>query len=566
MKRFLFLTKLLLPILALTSGLLMAETFEKKIFWPMFIRLPISGSFGEFRNRHLHMGCDFKTYGINGFPILSVFDGELASMSYSAWGYGLSIVTYSPTLNLYARYGHLNDLKGDVKGLDELKMAFLLLGNPKGFYYKIPPGMFKFKAKEPIARSGETGSGVSHLHLEIYNQSGYYNPLPLFDYRPYDNNPPVIQRIYIESDRGYLQTIPVIQNEDLSHKIEIEKKIKVGGKLKIKVAGYDLMTSKNKNGIYELQLKVNNGIVFEKKFLFMTTQDAATSYNLYDIHKSSLNPPHYVHNLFNPDGYSLDISQFRENSDVRVGIHLYDVAGNESKIILPLVVSNANPSAKNENLRAFASKDSKISLDFKENLVFGEGTVTIEKLDKLPDEMKVQDFLQISEAYKIEAIDYTWKGAANGAFSGDYPDTKDSLYLYDTTIRNWLLVTSWKTKEAIKFKLGRTGILAVMRDNVKPVIYYPYLIYRDYNLPEIKEPEMIDKFYAVSDVGSGISGNVEVLLEGQPYPFKFDWDRNFVILEIPKSLEKQKDVLLLQIRVTDNAKNYSEWFTDLITF
>ena len=109
---------------------------KKKVFWPLDMKLPISGSFAEYRNSHLHMGCDFKTYGINGFPVLSVFDGYVSNMSYSENGYGLSIILTSPSLNLNARYAHLNDLYGNVDGLEELKQSLRLLGSTSGFSVK----------------------------------------------------------------------------------------------------------------------------------------------------------------------------------------------------------------------------------------------------------------------------------------------------------------------------------------------------------------------------------------------------------------------------------------------
>jgi murein DD-endopeptidase MepM/ murein hydrolase activator NlpD len=109
-----FLLNFTIPLLGIESEI------SKKVNWPLEMRLPISGSFAEYRNSHLHMGCDFKTYGINGFPVLSVFDGFVSNMSYSEFGYGLSIILSSPSLNLNARYAHLNDLNGDATGLEEL--------------------------------------------------------------------------------------------------------------------------------------------------------------------------------------------------------------------------------------------------------------------------------------------------------------------------------------------------------------------------------------------------------------------------------------------------------------
>lgn len=156
------------------------------VYWPMQVRLPISGTFAEFRNSHLHMGCDYKTYGINGFSVLSVYDGNIASMSYANNGYGLSINLFSPSLKIYAKYAHLNDLHGDVSGLEELKTALLLLGKPEGFQVKLKPEYFKVKSKDRIARSGETGSGISHLHLELFDGKEYFNPLSFLNYKQED--------------------------------------------------------------------------------------------------------------------------------------------------------------------------------------------------------------------------------------------------------------------------------------------------------------------------------------------------------------------------------------------
>ena len=105
-----------------------------------------------------------------------------------------------------------------------------------------------------------------------------------------------------------------------------------------------------------------------------------------------------------------------------------------------------------------------------------------------------------------------------------------------------------------------------MRDKSPPTISYPYLIYRHYNLPEIQDATMLERFYYVADRGSGISNKINVLLEGISYPYTFDRDRNFIKLEIPKSLKSVKNPLLIQLKVQDNAGNQSNWFTDVVSF
>lgn len=44
----------------------------------------------------------------------------------------------------------------------------------------------------------------------------------------------------------------------------------------------------------------------------------------------------------------------------------------------------------------------------------------------------------------------------------------------------------------------------------------------------------------MTDKGAGVSNRIEVLLEGSPYPYVFDRDRNFIKLEIAKSLKAIK--------------------------
>jgi len=113
--------------------------------------------------------------------------------------------------------------------------------------------------------------------------------------------------------------------------------------------------------------------------------------------------------------------------------------------------------------------------------------------------------------------------------------------------------------------LTRLGIIAVMKDKTPPVINYPYLVNRDFNLPEVKDSRMLEKFYAVYDRGSGISGNMKVLFEGNPYPFEYDKDRGFIKLEIPLVLKKYKNLYIIQIQIQDKAGNLSRWFTDVVS-
>lgn len=539
----------------------------KKIIWPLEMKLPISGSFAEYRNSHLHMGCDFKTYGINGFPVLSVFDARLATMSYSDYGYGLSIVLYSPSLNMYARYAHLNDLNGDVSGLEDLKHSLRLLGNPRGFSVKINPDMFHFTAGTKIARSGETGSGVSHLHLELYDHSSYYNPLKFPNYLQNDTTPPIIQSVYIDSDSGFSENYPVIKNEDGTYSFEeLKDPIRINGKLRIRIAGYDIMTSRNRNNVYGVKLLDDYKVLYSKTLDQMSYREASHRDNLYDINTSSLSPTMYVYNLFNsPAGdYSLDLNGLVEGSLKVLKAELLDSSGNISSIDIPIQIGKPAPKKAVVLQKSFTSADGVLKLDFRNSKVSGEGKIEINKLDKIPEDLAFPGFTQVSDAYEVKSVNYSWKGYARGEYRGNFPDKDDGLYIYDTAFKQWVALNEKKSGKSLGFNLTRLGIIAIMKDKTPPVINFPYMVYRDFNLPEVKDPRMLERFYAVYDRGSGISNNMTVLFEGSSYPFEFDRDRNFIKLEIPLNFKKFKSYFIIQIQVQDKAGNKSEWFTDVV--
>ncbi|HMV40893.1 MAG TPA: hypothetical protein PK079_16490 [Leptospiraceae bacterium] len=537
------------------------------VYWPMQVRLPISGTFAEFRNSHLHMGCDYKTYGINGFSVLSVFDGNIASMSYSANGYGLSLNLFSPSLKIYAKYGHLNDLSGDVYGLEELKNALLLLGKPEGFQVKLKPDFFKVKSKDRIARSGETGSGVSHLHLELFDGKEYFNPLSFINYKQEDKNPPVIQSLFIDSDNGFSKNFPAISITKNTYSFTNPEEVKLSGKIKLKVAGFDRISSKNQNNVYAVKLKINELVVFERNFNRMTYKEASDKDSLYDMNKSSLSPAFYVYNLYDDkNSHSIDLNTVDEGKQMLAEVLLLDASGNESSLKFKFMTVKNENYVKTKPATKFSSEDEKLTLNFSKTSIIGDGGIKITRLDKIPSEVNLTNLIPSGDAYQITSYNFSWKGGADGVLSGNFPDKEEALYLYDTVLNRWVPIAGKKSTNSISFSFHRLGIISVMRDKSPPVINYPYLIYRHYNLPEIQDSTMIERFYHASDKGSGVSGRIEVLLEGSSYPYTFDRDRNFIKLEIPKTIRSIKNPVLVQVRVSDNAGNKSNWFTDIIRF
>lgn len=104
------------------------------------------------------------------------------------------------------------------------------------------------------------------------------------------------------------------------------------------------------------------------------------------------------------------------------------------------------------------------------------------------------NLIQSGNAYQITAYNFSWKGGAEGVFTGGFTEKDEALYLYDSVLNRWAPIAG-KNGNSISFSFGRLGIISVMRDKSPPTISYPYLIYRHYNLPEIQDSAMIERFY-----------------------------------------------------------------------
>lgn len=536
----------------------------------MEMRVPITGSFAEFRNHSLHLGCDFKTYWMNGFPVLSPFDAYISQIRYSERGYGLSMNLYSPKYKMTTKIAHLSTFSNKVKGLNELKEALLLL-SPKGtFRLNLRAKDFPVAKGKRVARTGESGSGISHLHMELYNNKAFYNPLSFPDFQQADTTPPHIQIIYLDDTGSSTQWLKVEKNEQGQYQLKKQEEIHVMGNLKFRVAAYDIMTARNHNGIYGLRLFINEKLVFHKKLDKLLTRHVYARSKLYDLNRSSLSPSHYVYNLFPAKGagqYSLQMQKLSKGDRKNIKIEVYDVSNNISSIRFTVQKAKKKkvitPSKAGSQKRLFQSDDKILQLNFAGLQIKGKGDIQIQQLASLPKEVPVDKLAPMSTIYEIKNNDFSWKGGAWGNFKGDYRGKESDLYIYDLGIRKWLKLTHKKTSRYIRFWLRRTGYIAVMKDKTPPKIQYPYLFYRDFNLKPILTPGMEEKFYQVHESGAGIK-KMQVLLEGQEYPFTYDKDRKFIKVEIPKSGFGQR-LLLLQIQVTDAAGNASPWFTDIYT-
>ena len=132
---------------------------------PVSHPIKVSGTFGELRGDHFHMGLDIKSAkGASGDPILAVADGFISRIRVSAAGYGnaLYIDHSNGTRSVYA---HLDAFSPEIQHwLDSVhykKESFEL-------DEELSPKQFVVKAGQMIGKLGNTGSSQGpHLHFEL---------------------------------------------------------------------------------------------------------------------------------------------------------------------------------------------------------------------------------------------------------------------------------------------------------------------------------------------------------------------------------------------------------------
>ncbi|TGN11701.1 M23 family metallopeptidase [Leptospira ilyithenensis] len=558
------------------------EIPKEDVGFPLPYYSPVTGTFAEIRNHNLHLGSDFKSYGLNGHSILATFDGYVDEISYSKLGYGLSLNFYSPKYKIKSKYAHLHSFGGGFSDLENLRIALLMMGEKEGFQIKLPQGLFQSKKGNPIGKTGESGSGISHLHLEFRTEKGIINPLFFPDLHQKDNTPPTISSLFIEG--GGLPKPLILEAKESEKGIyflfdEMGNQIKelsLTGKVKVRLSGYDIIRSRNKNNVYGMDLFLNGKEIFRRDFSYLSFEDGAKKHQFYDINRSSLSPPVYFYHMYEQpkdwkeEGFSFDLDKEPSSVGQILEAGLRDASSNRSYI--KIIIKNESPngfivSGTSGFGKKVSSSDKHFSFDVSKNESTGNGKIEIEdKKDATDLPFSIPKGLILkSKIYKIESVNFTWKGDGQGELILPVsPTNKDSLFFWDSSIKKFSSVAGKRKANGFSFSLSKLGYLMVLEDMSPPSITPMTSLARHIELPEIRSGCFENRYYALNDVGTGFKTTVNLLLDGQTYPYEYDPDRKAIKVTLPKSLYKEKPYLLLEVRAFDFAENISQPFTDLI--
>ena len=215
---------------------------EPALLWPLDLDPALSSTFGETRSSAFHAGIDLKTWGRTGCEVRAVAAGHVMRVRTSPWGYGRAVYQKLRDGRI-AVYAHLESFSMVLT--QRVRAAQQEAGS-----YSVDlwfgEGELPVARGEVIARSGESGAGPPHLHLEIRNAGNVpVNPL-LHGYSVTDTKAPTLQRIAL---------VPMDSASRVngrSHPVSVELRpgaeagrfaapgpLRVYGRIGIAVEGYD---------------------------------------------------------------------------------------------------------------------------------------------------------------------------------------------------------------------------------------------------------------------------------------------------------------------------------------
>ena len=263
-------------LLLIVAGLLVAFTEEtpKKTYPQTYFRSPIghpivlSGTFGELRGNHFHMGLDIKPKVRNkvGDPIYAIADGYVSRIKITGYGYGYGLYMTHP--NGYTSvYGHLLKYAPKIaeyaKKQQYEKESFFLDINPK------EEELF-FKKGEVIGYLGTSGYSFGpHLHFEIRDTKTEkaVNPL-LFGFDVEDTRKPFIQQLKVYN-LDAKQTVISDETYNLkkgknSYSLPIDTVYTASNQIGIGVKVYDQLNgASNWNGVYSIALYQDDSLWYQ---------------------------------------------------------------------------------------------------------------------------------------------------------------------------------------------------------------------------------------------------------------------------------------------------------------
>ena len=530
---------------------------QNKSKWvpPLDIPFSLSGTFGEPRSTHFHLGLDIKTQGKQGWEVKSVAPGYISRIRVSVRGYGKTLYINHPdqTTSVYA---HLKKfapkIEAYLKSNQYEKKSYNIQKFPKRDEFPIDAG-------EVIGYSGNTGSSSGpHLHFEIRDTKSQkpLNPL-LFNLPVKDSQRPQIQKVYLfypenNSVTTPSESVPLQKVNDSTYTSPI---ITTSGKIGLGIQMYDRQDlSYSKNGIYKAQVKVNGKRIVQFEFdqldysdskkLFLNVDYPAFKKNKIKIQKMFFQNHHLLTFMKSMHQEGIFHVELGKSYQVKLGIE--DFSGNSSNV--EIYIEGVKKKNQNKLLKGKLIEprlDYQIILNEKE-IYFPRKTFFDNVIIQVEQDEKTlsigPDLFPFNNPYEIKFVfDQKDSLKVRQTFIAKKKDQK--LFFLPTILKDGLLET----------KVKEMGVFTLSRDSVPPKIF-PSNFSSDQWLSKFKylKLKISDDFSGVKSYSGSINGEW-VLFEYEPKSSMLTYDFSDKVFEMAKHN--------LRLEVEDNVGNKTVYKT-----
>ena len=456
----------------LINSLLLFGQFEKDLIAPLEIPFSISGTFGEPRSSHFHLGIDIKTQGKEGLEVKSISSGSVSRIRISLGGYGKAIYIDHPnkTTSVYA---HLKKfapkIESYIKKFQYENETYTIQKFPKKDKLLIEKG-------EVIGFSGNTGgSSGPHLHFEIREKKSQkpLNPL-LYNLPVNDLVRPQLQKLFIfyTQENVILNRIQPILLERVNDSLYKTAMIETSGKIGIGIQMFDRQDySYSRNGVYSTKVFVNGKIISHYKFDKLIINESKKLYQVID-YKNYTQKRLKIFKLFYKSGDKLNfmntlvdqgIFKVELGKSYQIIIEIEDFSGNKSTI--EAFIEGTENKIKPVELRGRLIKtDREYSFTLKnKELFFPSKTffndVKIELFEN-KDQIEIgPNLFPIANSFEIK-FGFNEKDSLRSAQTFIAKKMKKSLVYLPTKLEENKLIA----------KVNELGVYTLARDSVAPTV------------------------------------------------------------------------------------------------
>jgi hypothetical protein len=344
--------------LAQAQDIVQTHQYPQNYFrYPLDLPPTTAGCFGELRSNHFHSGLDFKTEQRTGFPVHAAAEGYVSRLRIQFGGFGRAVYITHP--NGYTTvYGHLEKLAPELaKVVHDYQYA----------HQTWEADILLLPAQQPVSKgqvfawSGNAGASAGpHVHFEIRDTKTEQTINPqLFGLSIPDKVKPAITALYAYhlngdpfSEKTTKEFFKVAGAAGNYHLYKTST-IALSGELGFGISTTDMnSTSMNKNGVYSIQLKVDDKLVYTfavERFAFDQTHaiNAHIDYPAFlmsgrEVQKSFILPGNKI--SVYPQAVNRGIVTFNDDALHDIEYIVKDVAGNTST--LKFKVKSKTPTEK----------------------------------------------------------------------------------------------------------------------------------------------------------------------------------------------------------------------------